>query len=421
MTQQVWTLRIAEKYKKPLAHEGPVFDKKRKKLVFTSDRLFKQNGDQYVLISQFDPITGKTTDLGLSQSIPMANGAIQVNPDTIAFTMQGNLKQPAGIALLNLNNNTTRVVIDNANGQPFNSPNDVAIADNGMLIFTDPTYGYEQGFRPQPASGNWVWSVNPDGTKLSVINDDHIKPNGIATDPKSGKVYITDTGYFSGDGSKHPQLPRTIYSYQDVTSGKTIRINNKTLINIASEGIPDGIKVAQDSTIWAATAAGVEVFNPSGNRSQIIPVNGGISNLTFANQKQLYLTGGEHLWSLELHQKGRRNTIVGSQQADVLDGSDHDDQIRGKGGDDIIHPARGNDRIRGGKGRDSFVIAAGKKRILDYEPGETLTIDAAQYGRDLIIAPKGNNLHITSNTGLNIQLIDTPLNEFNSDTAVVFI
>ena len=41
--------------------------------------------------------------------------------------MQGDLNQPAGITLLNIDNNTTRAVIDNANGQAFNSPNDITV------------------------------------------------------------------------------------------------------------------------------------------------------------------------------------------------------------------------------------------------------------------------------------------------------
>ena len=88
---KAWKLKIAAEYNQQLAHEGPVFNAKTKTLFFTSNRLNKKDGSQYVVISQYDPSTGATTDLGLSDRIPMANGAIAINANEIAFTMQGNL------------------------------------------------------------------------------------------------------------------------------------------------------------------------------------------------------------------------------------------------------------------------------------------------------------------------------------------
>ena len=155
------------------------------------------------------------------------------------------------------------------------------------MIFTDPSYGYEQLFRPQPETGNWVWSVNLDGTKLRAIDNSHTKSNGVAINSKSGKIHVTDTGYFTGGGNTHPAFSRTIYSYQFSEINQTINLSGKTALNIASKGIPDGIKVDRSGSIWSGTAAGEEVFEPTGIRSLIITVKDGISNLTFANHKQL--------------------------------------------------------------------------------------------------------------------------------------
>lgn len=106
------------------------------------------------------------------------------------------------------------MLIDNANGQAFNSPNDIIITDKNILFFTDPAYGYEQKFRPAPELGNWTWSVNLDGNNLRMVADGFSKPNGIALDSNRNRVLVTDTGYFSGDGSSHPENPRTIYQYK---------------------------------------------------------------------------------------------------------------------------------------------------------------------------------------------------------------
>ena len=121
-----------------------------------------------------------------------------------------------------------------------------------------------------------------------MIDDSYTTPNGVTINSKSGKIYVTDTGYFAGDGNTHPPLHRTIYSYQFSEIYQTINLSDKTALNIASKGIPDGIKVDRSGSIWSGTAAGAEVFEPTGNRSSlIITVKDGISNLTFANHKQL--------------------------------------------------------------------------------------------------------------------------------------
>jgi len=42
-------------------------------------------------------------------------------------------------------------LLNNWAGLPFNSPNDVAVhGPSGAIFFTDPDYGYAQGFRPAP-------------------------------------------------------------------------------------------------------------------------------------------------------------------------------------------------------------------------------------------------------------------------------
>ena len=47
-----WKLKIVAEYKQELAHEGPVFNAKTNTLFFTSNRLYKKDGSQYVVISR---------------------------------------------------------------------------------------------------------------------------------------------------------------------------------------------------------------------------------------------------------------------------------------------------------------------------------------------------------------------------------
>ena len=415
-----WKLKIVAEYDQQLAHEGPVFNSETQKLFFTSNRLNKKNGSQYVVISQYDPITGITTDLGLRDRIPMANGAIAINSKEIAFTMQGTSSKPAGVAIFNHQTNKTRTLIDDANGNAFNSPNDIILTEKGVLIFTDPSYGYEQQFRPAPELGDWVWSVNLDGENLRMVADGFSKPNGIALDSDRNRVLITDTGYFSGDGSSHPENPRTIYEYKLSGGAKNPLLSHRTVLNIASEGIPDGIKIDQSGNIWTGTAAGVEIFNEHGVRRSTIPIEGGVSNLTFANPRSLYLLGGNQLWRLELKGSLKRNKIIGSHLANTLTGTTNNDLIKGKKGDDIIDAGHGDDDMKGGKGKDRFRLSQGNDRILDYQIGESILVNSKIFGRDLEITQQGADLRISSTTGLNTELLNTDLTAFQETSALEF-
>ena len=46
-------------------------------------------------------------------------------------------------------------------GCPLNSPNDVVVKGDGTVWFTDPSYGYLQGFRPAPRLGDFVYRHDP--------------------------------------------------------------------------------------------------------------------------------------------------------------------------------------------------------------------------------------------------------------------
>ena len=418
---KAWTLRIAAEYNEAMAHEGPVFNEKTNTLFFTSNRLHHKNGNQYVVVSQYDPNTGITDDLGLSNAIPMANGAVEINPDEIAFTMQGDLSTPAGIAIFNHSKNKTRLLINNANGQEFNSSNDIVITDDDILLFTDPTYGFEQNFRPKPELGNWVWSVDLQGENLRMIADGFSKPNGLALNKNQDKLLVTDTGYYTGDGQAHPERPRTIYSYALEPSAQNPSLSNKTVLNIATQGIPDGIKIDASGNIWTGTQAGVEMLNKHGSLQEIIPINGGISNLTFAGEKKLYLLGETRLWTLDLATGGRRNKIFGSRKSNHLDGSAWDDRIQAGHGNDIINAASGDDQIKGGKGNDTFILSLGKDVILDYDIGETIQINRDVFGQNLTFQQMGDDLNISSSTGLNSLLLNTSLDKFQTTEAIQFI
>jgi hypothetical protein len=91
-------LRVLASYAQPLAHEGPVLLPERDELFFTSNRLRRTDGSQYVVVSAFQLTKGTTRNLGLTESIPMANGAFRLSNGNLVVTMQGDKTKPAGLA-----------------------------------------------------------------------------------------------------------------------------------------------------------------------------------------------------------------------------------------------------------------------------------------------------------------------------------
>ena len=73
---------------------------------------------------------------------------------TPAGRMQGLHKTNGGLFVLDVASGSATPLVNNWAGVPFNSPNDVAVhGPSGAILFTDPPYGFAQGFRPAPQVG----------------------------------------------------------------------------------------------------------------------------------------------------------------------------------------------------------------------------------------------------------------------------
>ena len=134
----------------------------------------------------------------------MPNGAVLLDDGNVAILAQGTKTKKGGIAIFNpksIGSGSGSVDDDNDDNvkylttswgaleTPFNSLNDIVQASDGSIWFTDPQYGYEQGFRPPPESGNWVWRYDYKTNKTRLMADQFIRPNGIAFSLNEDCVY----------------------------------------------------------------------------------------------------------------------------------------------------------------------------------------------------------------------------------------
>ncbi|GAQ91431.1 hypothetical protein KFL_007840010 [Klebsormidium nitens] len=245
------------------AHEAGVYSPSDNS-VFVTSTLNKTTGNS--MLMKVDLSTGAVTYV-LNQTAG-ANGAILASDGALILCMQGSTAIPGHLLRLNLSTGQQTVIADNWFGLEFNSPNDVVEGPDGSFYFTDPSYGYEQGFKNPPQTFQSVYRVLPSG-RVDAVAEGLLKPNGIAFSPDYAQLAVTDTGYASGFGTNNVTRPHSVYVY-DVTPGGRLT-NKQFFVSTASYDapyrpvIPDGIKVDSANRVYLGTADGVQVFDRDGS------------------------------------------------------------------------------------------------------------------------------------------------------------
>lgn len=192
----------------PFAHEAGVYFASRDELFITSNRLVDAETQlQHVQISKIvlggSSRTSSTTCEELdSTSIPMGNGGVNYGKDSILFCAQGSHDLPSGLYVMDSQPPyTTSLLLSDFHGRPFNSVNDVVVHTDGSIWFTDPPYGYEQGYRPRPKLPAQVYRYDAERKSIRAMADGLGHPNGICFSPDEKTVYVTDTDWLHGGGT----------------------------------------------------------------------------------------------------------------------------------------------------------------------------------------------------------------------------
>src|SRR5262249_46529842 len=141
--------------------------------------------DFVVDIERLDLATGAVTTVRADAN--MANGMTLGLDGRLLVCEQGKNGTPARLSALDRVTGATVSVVE----AELNSPNDIVAARDGSIWFTDPSYGFLQGFRPPPRRRDAVYRW--DG-ELTVVSDDFDKPNGLAFSPDESVLYVGDSG-----------------------------------------------------------------------------------------------------------------------------------------------------------------------------------------------------------------------------------
>jgi len=265
------------------AHEGPVYAADEHALYFTSvpAPAARAGGRPVVDIRRLDLASGSVTTL--VRDANAANGMTLGADGSLIVCEQS----PPAIARIDRRSGAREPIVEEAG---LCSPNDVVRKSDGTIWFTDPSYGHLQGFRPSPERPDAVYRFDGD---LHVVADDFDKPNGLALSPDERTLYVNDSGVNQTPGSFHPERPHHIRAL-DLESGA-----DRVFAEI-EPGQPDGMKVDAGGRVFCSCAAGVQVFDPSGERIGLIPVEGAV-NFAFGGPGEvLFITDDSAIWAAPL-------------------------------------------------------------------------------------------------------------------------
>ncbi|MEE1649883.1 SMP-30/gluconolactonase/LRE family protein [Brachybacterium sp. J144] len=273
--------------------EGPLWIAARRAVRFSDipgNRILEyaeETGELSVFAEDVEFTNGRTLDLD-GTVIECSHGRRAVQRDTAVAPGAAHAPQP---------------LVDRFGAVRLNSPNDVIVAADGAIWFTDPSYGIRK-----PAEGHvgeeeygdrYVFRVDPASGEVRPVVIDVEAPNGLALSPDESLLYVADSSLSPADEELSAGRPRghAIHVY-DVVDGRHAK-NGRVLVEI-EPGLPDGIRVDVEGRIWSSSGSGVQVFSPAGECLAEIPVPELTANLCFGGDdgRTLYVTASTSLYRI---------------------------------------------------------------------------------------------------------------------------
>ncbi|WP_104668238.1 SMP-30/gluconolactonase/LRE family protein [Ensifer adhaerens] len=168
---------------------------------------------------------------------------------------------------------TITPLVDRIGGRRFNSPNDVVVASDGAIWFTDPTYGRVSGPGAElNVNGCHVYRFDPANSAVHQMTTDFVMPNGLAFSPDETLLYIVDTG-----GTERPGGPDHVRCF---SMGLDWTLSGGAVL-AESGGHFDGLRVDSEGRLWMGADEGVRCYLPDGTLIGRIGLPERAANLTF--------------------------------------------------------------------------------------------------------------------------------------------
>jgi gluconolactonase len=186
---------------------------------------------------------------------------------------------------------------DTYRGKLLNAPNDVVLAPDRSLVFTDPHYGLGEGFggpaeQAQPVRG--VYRIPPGGGEPELLAGDFNGPNGLGLAPDGRTLYVADTEEF--------HLRAFAVASDWALSGGDVLVD----LPREGKGVPDGLKLDLEGNIYSTGAGGVWICSPEGELLGQIPIPEVAANVAWGDDdaRTLYVTASTSLYRVRCKATG---------------------------------------------------------------------------------------------------------------------
>ena len=280
--------------------EGPVWDEKSNSLLFVdiiANKVLKWNQDEGV--------TDYIIPSGNTGYAPNTNGAL-LGANGLSFNSESKLilcqhgdRRIAIAENMQSDNPSFTTLVDNYEGKKLNSPNDLTIASDGSIYFTDPPFGFfdlgtgsfvDSELKELEFSGVFKYDIQKES--LSLISDKYL-PNGIALSNDEKFLYVNKMGILDED-PKILKINLDDLNVEVLFEGKQLSEKYGSLYGIGLEnniGNFDGMKVHSSGNIFTTGPGGILVISPEGKLLSRINF-GHVTNCAFdTNENYLYVTG----------------------------------------------------------------------------------------------------------------------------------
>ena len=193
-------------------------------------------------------------------------------------------------------------IVDRFEGKRLNSPNDIVVASDGAIWFTDPPYGIlddNEGYKADSELGGcFVFRLDRVTGELAVMSDDLVHPNGLAFSPDETTLYVSDTSIARIPGGNHHIMAFDVVDLR--------RLASPRIFAVIEPGVSDGMRVDVEGNLWTSSGDGVQVYDAAAVELGRILLPEEAANCTFGGPdgRRLFITATSTLWSIDVGIRG---------------------------------------------------------------------------------------------------------------------
>lgn len=194
-------------------------------------------------------------------------------------------------------------IVTHYQGKRLNSPNDVTVAKDGTIWFTDPTFGIlmpNQGSIVEPELDHRsVYRFDPASGDLRRMADFE-QPNGIFFSPDGRTLYVSDTARSLGEIiGGHMRDTHDIIAF-DVAPDQAL--SKRRHFSRTDHGYPDGFAVDERGWVWSTSGDGIHIYDDAGERLGFFPTKVVASNCCFGgpDMKRFFVAAQNFLFAIDL-------------------------------------------------------------------------------------------------------------------------